>query len=220
MPASQAGARDRASRSCESASCTILEAERVSPLLRRCVIDWKQAHPDIACRNASDPVSMAHMLHEAAEQGVDAVAISGGDGTVDAVVNTVFAHNPFPRLPVLALSRGVTTNMTARDLGMSGRQDRALRSLIDRASRGGNGLTMTGRPAMRIDLGAGREALDGMFFGAAAIAQGIEHHMREMHTRGLRGERHGGHAGPLRHCDGPRRARHRRPGADHRGHRR
>jgi hypothetical protein len=41
---------------------------------------------------------------------------------------------------------------------------------------------------MRIDPGAGREALYGMFFGAAAIAQGIEYHMREVHTRGLRGD--------------------------------
>jgi diacylglycerol kinase (ATP) len=147
-----------------------------------------EAHPDIACRDASDPASIAQALREMAEHGVNAVAISGGDGTVNAVLNTVFAHNPFPRLPLLALLRGGTANMTARDVGMQGRQDRAFRSLIDCASRGGDGLTVIERPVLRIDPGAGREALYGMFFGAAAIAQGIEYYMREMHTRGLRGE--------------------------------
>ena len=60
-----------------------------------------EAHPDIACRDGSDPDSVAHALRELAEHGVNAVAISGGDGTVNAVLNAVFAHNPFPRLPLL-----------------------------------------------------------------------------------------------------------------------
>ena len=47
---------------------------------------------------------------------------------------------------------------------------------------------MTGRSVMRIDPGAGRRALHGMFFGAAAIAQGIEYCKRNIHTLGLRGE--------------------------------
>ena len=123
-----------------------------------------------------------------AEHGVNAVAISGGDGTVNAVLNTVFAHSPFPRLPLLAVLRGGTANMTARDIGMQGRQDRALRSLIERAARGGDGLAVTERPVMRIDPGAGREPIYGMFFGAAAISQGIEYCKREVHRLGLRGE--------------------------------
>ncbi len=123
-----------------------------------------------------------------AERGVDTVAISGGDGTVNAVLNTVFGRSPFPRLPLLAVLRGGTANMTARDIGMQGRQDRALRALIDCASRGGAGLTVVERPVMRIDPGAGREAIYGMFFGAAAITQGIEYCKREVHALGLRGE--------------------------------
>ena len=41
---------------------------------------------------------------------------------------------------------------------------------------------------MRIDPGAGRAAIHGMFFGAAAISQGIEYCKREVHRLGLRGE--------------------------------
>ena len=47
---------------------------------------------------------------------------------------------------------------------------------------------MTGRSVMRIDPGAGRRALHGMFFGAAAISQGIEYCKRRIHALGLRGE--------------------------------
>jgi hypothetical protein len=146
------------------------------------------AHPDIPCRDVLDPASVTDALRVMAEHGVNTVAISGGDGTVSAVLNTIFEHSPFPALPLLAVLRGGTANMTARDIGMPGGQDRALRSLIECAARGGDGLTVTERPVMRIDPGAGRGAIHGMFFGAAAIAQGIEYCKREVHTLGLRGE--------------------------------
>ncbi len=146
------------------------------------------AHPAIPCREVLDPASVAEALREMAERGINTVAISGGDGTVNAVLNTVFGRSPFPRLPLLAVLRGGTANMTARDIGMRGRQERALRSLIDCAARGGDGLAVIERPVMRIDPGAGREPIYGMFFGAAAIAQGIEYCKREVHRLGLRGE--------------------------------
>jgi len=146
------------------------------------------AHPDIPCRDVLDPASVAAALREMAEHGINTIAISGGDGTVNAVLNTVFAQSPFPRLPLLAALRGGTANMTARDIGMRGPHDRALRSLIECADRGGKGLTVVQRPVMRIDPGARRAPIYGMFFGAAAISQGIDYCKREVHTLGLRGE--------------------------------
>jgi len=146
------------------------------------------AHPDLPCRDVFDPASVTAALREMAECGIDTIAISGGDGTVNAVLNTVFGRSPFPRLPLLAVLRGGTANMTARDIGMRGRQDRALRALLHCAARGGAGLAVVERPVMRVDPGAGREPIYGMFFGAAAIAQGIEYCKREVHALGLRGE--------------------------------
>jgi hypothetical protein len=146
------------------------------------------AHPDVLCRDVSDPVAVAQVLREMAEHGVNTIAISGGDGTVSAVLNIVFAHNPFARLPLLAVLRGGTANMTAGDVGTQGGHNHALRSLIECAARGGDGLTVIERPVMRIDPGAGRAPIYGMFFGAAAITQGIEYCKRNVHTLGLRGE--------------------------------
>src|SRR5512137_472498 len=113
------------------------------------------AHPDLPCSDVFDPASVTAALREMAERGIDTIAISGGDGTVNAVLNTVFGRSPFPRLPLLAVLRGGTANMTARDIGMQGRQDRALRALIECAGRGGDGLAVIERPVVRIDPGGG-----------------------------------------------------------------
>ena len=146
------------------------------------------AYPHIPCSDVVDPASVTDALRAMAQRGVNAIAVSGGDGTVNAVLNAVLGQDLFPRLPLLAVLRGGTANMTARDVGMQGRQDRALRSLLECAAHGGDRLTVTERPVMRIDPGAGRAPIYGMFFGAAGIAQGIEYFKRNVHTLGLRRE--------------------------------
>ena len=146
------------------------------------------AHPDVPCREVSSPADVDASLSDMAARGVDTIAISGGDGTVSAVLNTIFTRNPFPRRPLLAVLRGGTANMTARDIGMRGRQDRALAALIGTAARGSERLAITRRPVIRIDPGGGREAIHGMFFAAAAISQGIDYCKRHVHALGLRGE--------------------------------
>ena len=146
------------------------------------------AHRELPCRDVANPDDVETALSEFAGRGVDTIAISGGDGTVSAVLNTIFARNPFPRRPFLAVLRGGTANMTARDIGMPGRQDRALSELIDAGSRGGQGLAVTARPVIRVDAGAGRDPIHGMFFAAAAISQGIDYCKRHVHALGLRGE--------------------------------
>ena len=145
-------------------------------------------HPEIPCCDVAKPADVDAALREMAERGIDTVAISGGDGTVSAVLDTIFARNPFPRRPFLAVLRGGTANMTARDVGMRGRQHRALAALIDVAARGGDDLVVTPRPVIRVDPGNGRDPIHGMFFAAAAISQGIDYCKRHVHALGLRGE--------------------------------
>ncbi len=145
-------------------------------------------HPDIPQRDVSDPESVAQALGELAAQEVNAVAISGGDGTVRAVLGALLSRSPFRRLPRLAVLRAGTTNMIAGDAGLRGRPDHALACLIERAARGGDGLDIVQRHVLRIDPGARRAPIYGMFFGAAAIFQGIEYCKSKIHSVGLRGE--------------------------------
>lgn len=146
------------------------------------------AHPDIPHRDVSDPESVAQALGELAAQDVNTLAISGGDGTVHAVLSSLLSRSPFRSPPLLAVLRAGTTSMIAGDAGLRGRPDRALACLIERAARGGDGLDIVRRHVMRIDPGAGRAPIYGMFFGAAAIFQGIEYCRSKVHSMGLRGE--------------------------------
>ena len=87
-----------------------------------------------------------------------------------------------------AVLRGGTANMTARCIGMRGPQHLALRALIEGCADGAERLQVTARPVMSIDRGGGHAAIHGMFFGAAAISQGIDYCKRRVHALGLRGE--------------------------------
>ena len=189
MPALDARAAERASR-LAALRIGILHNPRSGANLTRGASMRRifRAHPGVPCHEAADPEAVARALREMARQGVNAVAISGGDGTVSAVLNAVFEHNPFHRVPLLAALHGGTANMTAGDVGVQGRHDRALSSLLEGAARGGDVLTVVERTVMRIDPGAGRAPIYGLYFGAAAIAQGIEYCKRHVHALGLRGE--------------------------------
>jgi hypothetical protein len=165
------------------------------------------AYPDILCRDVANPSDVDAALSEMAARGVDTLAISGGDGTVSAVLNTIFARNPFPRRPRLAVLRGGTANMTARDIGMRGPQHRALPALIDALARGGERLAVTRRPVIRIDAGAekGADSRDVLRSGGDLAGYRLLQASRARAWPARR-DRARGHDGALRDRDGKGRA--------------
>ena len=52
---------------------------------------------------------------------VDVLGISGGDGAVLAALTAILCEKAFERPPILCLLPGGTTNMTAADVGLRGR---------------------------------------------------------------------------------------------------
>ena len=156
-----------------------------SPGVMRRVLE---AHPQIPFREVSDPASVERALDELSTDDIDTLVVSGGDGPVQAVLNTLLGCKPFRTMPRLALLHSGTTNMNAADAGFGGRPERALAGLIERAGLGLAGFETTQRHIMRIDRGAGRRAIYGMSFGAAAIYQGVHYCRSKVHTMGLRGE--------------------------------
>lgn len=81
---------------------------------------WTITHPD----------ELAAVLPDIARAAPDLLIVNGGDGTVDAVVTALRQTTAFAREPMLALLAGGTTNMIARDVGLTGRPDRALRRVL------------------------------------------------------------------------------------------
>ncbi len=113
------------------------------------------------------------------------LAINGGDGTVAAVLGYALEHEIFPQLPPVLILPGGTANMTAGDVGISGKLSRA----VDKFCRWHSGDlpgTSVERVMMRVQLSAGSAPHYGMFLGAGAVIQGTEYAHREIHSRGLR----------------------------------
>ena len=117
-----------------------------------------------------DPADVAAALQEYEREGIELVAVSGGDGTISMV--TTYLMNRSRRRPILALLEGGRTNMTAHDVGLRGDQIKRLRDLYDWAEgRSSKKAEVVERPV----IGVGPEGAPpecGFFVGAGAIYQG------------------------------------------------
>lgn len=127
--------------------------------------------PDVAHCEVQDPEEVADALRSFERDGVDVVAVNGGDGTLSMVVTDLLRRSsaggcPEPLLAVLA---GGRTNMSAGDFGLTGHPERQLKRLLSWAEHGHLNGSVVNRPVMSIDLGPGEDTLYGFFFGAAAI---------------------------------------------------
>lgn len=134
------------------------------------------------------PAEVAGTLHDLRSEPPDLIAINGGDGTVQSVVGNLLEHRPFPSQPLIAILPAGTTNMTAGDVGLRGRRGASLQRLLYWADQPRSGGEIVTRPVIRVDSPREDSALYGMFFGAAAIIQGIQLCRQNVHTRGIRGE--------------------------------
>jgi hypothetical protein len=138
-------------------------------------------------REVQTPREVRNVLSDFARNGVNLVAVSGGDGTVQAVLTAIFHHRPFEVHPLLVILRSGTTNLIAGDVGAPGDPARALKRLFLWAGKGQGGAIMVRRAVLRLQV-PGHDVRYGMFFGAAGISQGIEYYHRHMHAVSLRGK--------------------------------
>jgi diacylglycerol kinase family enzyme len=147
-----------------------------------------RSYPAFLHREVQTPQDVASALVEFSSDGVDVLAVDGGDGTVHSVLTTLFHLVPFETLPLLALLRSGTDNMIARDVGVKGSQREAARKLIAWIRQNQRAAIIVNRPILRVQIAPDREPLYGMFFGAGAIHQLIHSFSAKMHSFGLYGE--------------------------------
>jgi diacylglycerol kinase family enzyme len=150
------------------------------------VIRTIREFPQAFHHNVQTPHDVYKALVDFADQDVDLVVISGGDGTVQAVLTVLFHQHPFARQPQLMVLEAGTTNMIAGDVGVTGNQSQALRRLFQWVQTGNGRVTKTQRPIIHLQV-PGHEVKCGMFFGAAGISQGIQYYQKNLHNKGLRG---------------------------------
>jgi len=77
-------------------------------------------HPHIHHQVTQDGGDIPRALQDFAQQGVDVLAINGGDGTTSRVFTELFSDNPFTGYPSVILLPGGTTNMNVGDVGLRG----------------------------------------------------------------------------------------------------
>jgi len=147
------------------------------------------AHSDIHHRITQSIDDVHSTLREFASQGVDVVAINGGDGTTAQVFGALLDTSPFAKQPAVVLLPGGTTNMNAADAGMRGNLKRAVEKLCRWSAGKTCSVEQLSRPILRIEGAIGQDALYGMFFGTGSIIiNGIEHCTSQIHRIGLTDE--------------------------------
>jgi hypothetical protein len=145
-------------------------------------------HPGILHREVRSAAEVAVVLRDFACADVNLVAVNSGDGTVQAVLTSLFAEQVFQPLPLLALLCGGTTNMTSKELGLTGSRIGALRRLIAWAHHGDGDAVILRRAVLKVENSSHPEPLYGMFFGAGCIYQGIQFFHSRVHKLGLSGD--------------------------------
>jgi diacylglycerol kinase (ATP) len=144
--------------------------------------------PQICHLEVSTPGEVGSALAELARKQVEVVAVNGGDGTIHAALTELFRRPLRGPIPVLALLRAGTASMIARDVGLPGSPEEALRRLLTWMSTGSGSATLVQRPILKVEMAPDQEPLYGMFFGAAGICRGIRFCLERVHPTGMSGQ--------------------------------
>lgn len=136
--------------------------------------------------NTPDEISVA--VAALAAQGVDLLAVAGGDGTVQCVLTQVLLGDLFAELPILALVPTGSTNMTGHDVGHVDVRRHGWKALCSWAAKPNAQGHVQSRPVLRIQPGDKAAPFCGMFFGAGAIHHAVQYTQKQLHSVGLRGE--------------------------------
>jgi diacylglycerol kinase (ATP) len=126
-------------------------------------------------------------LQNLSNQGVDTLAISSGDGTVQAIQTLLAETTIFKTAPTLCLLSHGTTNLTAHDIGLRiqtvDAQATFLQSAMARES--------VTRSTLRIVNPHDGMPRHGMFFGTGVIGPAVRYAQRELNDKGIHGAKAG-----------------------------
>jgi hypothetical protein len=147
------------------------------------------ARPPVLQREVQTPSDVDSTLAEFARRGINVLVVNGGDGTVQAVLTSIFHQKRFETVPLLAVLRSAgTTSMIAGDIGLKGTRQRALQRLFTWSRTKNRKAAILQRPVLRVQIPGEAKPVYTMFLGAAAIYQATHFYHRKIHTIGLRGE--------------------------------
>ena len=111
----------------------------------------------------------------------DALAVNGGDGTLQTLLAECVRRGVLGELPPIAVLPGGTTNMCAHDLSGAWNLRRALHAYAALRDRPRADWPVVRRPILRIETGDGPTA--GTFVGLGAVVRGVEYWQHALRRR-------------------------------------
>ena len=135
--------------------------------------------PDILFYRLQGMETLPSILGDLAKREAEVLVISGGDGTVQAVLTCLLTNDLFERPPQLAVHGRGMTNMIAADVGLRRRPLQAIAKIV----RGEEGVSTSERRVLKVTI-PGQACQFGMFFGCAGIYRAIQTCRRDIHPMG------------------------------------
>ena len=134
-----------------------------------------------------DVTELPAALDELLAARPDALAINGGDGTLQTLLSECARRGVLDALPPLAVLPGGTTNMSAHDLSGLARQREALRAFAALRGLPREAWPVTRRPVVEVHTGDGRR-FAGLFFGLGTVVRGVELWQQALRRRSRAGD--------------------------------
>jgi diacylglycerol kinase (ATP) len=138
---------------------------------------------DIVVREIANVGEIPSVLEEFERAGITLLALSGGDGTVQATMTSMLSGAPRHRDWPLAILAGGMTNVIGHHLGIKGKPDRGLAALLSKRAHRGQ-LTLLRHPVMAVRIGA-QPAVYGMLLGGAGFRDGVMMARERVHPVGF-----------------------------------
>lgn len=142
---------------------------------------------DASLYEISSLPELEEALGSLADSGINLLVIVAGDGTIHAVLTSLFNGGRFVPQPKLVLIPAGTTNMTAKDFGVYGSPMKHMKRLL-KLSPGIVEDNLVTRPVLCVKRNNG-DPLYGMFLGAGLIAEGVRYFNEHIKSTGITGEK-------------------------------
>lgn len=141
--------------------------------------------PEVEQLQATNAEEFDQAVRALLAKNITWLIVAGGDGTLQGVINCLFAQLPLAQWPMLTIVPAGTTNMTALDLGMRGKPETVLRK-IRQVMQQPVGQEIIKRPVLRIEQ-TGIKNVYGMLFGLGMIARGVKFSRSRVKQLGITG---------------------------------
>lgn len=141
-------------------------------------------HAEIAEASAASDISRA--VHHFALKQDDLLVVIGGDGSLQAALTALERLSPLPPPDVLIVPAG-TTNMSAKDLGITPKPLKVLQGLRHWLNGTGRAPALTPRAVLRIQDSESSRVECGLFFGGGAVVEGVKYFHSHVRPKGIRG---------------------------------